>query len=386
VFPSPRPLVATRSSSCGLRCSLLDLAALAGVVSPLRASTGPRGVPSRSADSRPGIAPAPASTTLWPSAPLQRLLLAPWLRSSGFRPPTLPPLLGFSPIGASRLRPRLRPSVDRTSRSRDLLVPLARWRGPRASTPGLRIAPAPFGGGVPPPPSRSDLAVSHGLAGFFRARAAGVATRCRPWGSLRFLLDVRLSSATPLPFGLDASAMSSASRSPQRDHPSKDLSVLQLPLSRSPASGYLPALPAPPLLRLPAPPSPVVRFAAPAWVPCAPRCSSGARPVSRRRPFPVACGPVLPGLLSLSEVPSPPWSRSAQPLGSAPACPRPPPFARRVPRSLRRGARTAPRSRWRRTGCGVCRPRAGVTRPRDSDLPEVPGRCKRTLRGASPRS
>jgi len=72
------------------------------------------------------------------------------------------------------------------------------------TSPGIRraVRPVPFIDILPgvrfprcchrfgtrlPPDSRSDLTVSHGLAGFLRRRTRGlVASRCRSWGSTRF--------------------------------------------------------------------------------------------------------------------------------------------------------------------------------------------------------
>jgi hypothetical protein len=57
--------------------------------------------------------------------------------------------------------------------------------------------------------SRSDLVVSHHLAGFLRAAARRLVASCsRPWGSPRF---TRTSRSQP--------------RSPRRDHPSKDFPI-----------------------------------------------------------------------------------------------------------------------------------------------------------------
>jgi len=76
-----------------------------------------------------------------------------------------PPLLGFG----------FRPSIDMTTAR-----PLPTGAHPRGRRPT-------FGSGIPAPESRSDLAVSHRLAGFLRAMTCGlVASRCRSWGSPRF--------------------------------------------------------------------------------------------------------------------------------------------------------------------------------------------------------
>jgi hypothetical protein len=75
-----------------------------------------------------------------------------------------------------------------------------------ASTPGTEPRPITFGLRMPIRKSRSDLVVSHHLAGFLRARAGRLVASCsRPWGSPRF---TRTSRSQP--------------RSPRRDHPSKD--------------------------------------------------------------------------------------------------------------------------------------------------------------------
>jgi len=95
-----------------------------------------------------------------------------------------PPLLGFG----------FCPSIDTTT---------ARPLPTRAHPRGRRLT---FGSGIPAPESRSDLAVSHRLAGFLRAMTCGlVASRCRSWGSPRFEphpteVEPGPFPATPLPF------------------------------------------------------------------------------------------------------------------------------------------------------------------------------------------
>lgn len=155
--------------------------------------------------------------------------------------------------GLRQLHPhgRRRVSAPPSTTRRDLAIspePLDRIEG-RARTlpashraderPAVACRPprscSAFGDGLPGPPSRSDLAVSLGLAGFLRARVASIAARCRPWGSPRFAPAVR----PPAPH-LDDLAIAQAScarlggglpAAPY--HPSKDLSAPQRPAAVS---------------------------------------------------------------------------------------------------------------------------------------------------------
>lgn len=144
------------------------------------------------------------------------------------------PLLGFdlplrlaTPTGSLPLR---RPPVE-TLRSR---------RAPRSNAEAVCVhsevwsrrspdAPSPLGPEVASSRSRSDPAVSRRFAGFLHTRAANVAVRCRPWGSLAFRRDGRVDRSIRLPL------------SPRREPPLEGL--LRAPAPRqSPVVGYLPAL------------------------------------------------------------------------------------------------------------------------------------------------
>lgn len=143
------------------------------------------------------------------------------------------------------------PSVDHPMGSRDLIEPLAPPRGPRKSTPERRIAPSIFGDEVPTSPSRSDLAVSHGLAGFLRARVASVAARCRPWGSPRFSTSARPPTSTDTT--LRSSRLRPATRrrrprgatTPRRTSPCPSFPVAVSRLGLPPCAFDSPAAPTP---------------------------------------------------------------------------------------------------------------------------------------------
>lgn len=153
------------------------------------------------------------------------------------------PLLGFdlplrlaTPAGSLPLR-RPPDEIFRSRRSPPL------HRGGRVCplrglvVVGLPTLPSPLGPEVASSRSRSDPAVSRRFAGFLHTRAANVAVRCRPWGSLAFRRDGRVDRSIRLP------------RSPRREPPLEG--PLRAPAPRrSPVVGYLPALLALPLLRL----------------------------------------------------------------------------------------------------------------------------------------
>jgi len=84
------------------------------------------------------------------------------------------------------------PSLVAKTRQRDRARPLPEHRSDRARTTADVTRDRRYSSGglfgrrqAMPSDSCSDLAVLHRLAGLLRARAAGVATCCRPWGSLR---------------------------------------------------------------------------------------------------------------------------------------------------------------------------------------------------------
>lgn len=142
--------------------------------------------------------------------------------------------LGVRPASASRDADRLPAPPSTTGET------LRSRRAPRSNAEAVCVhsevwsrrspdAPSPLGPEVASSRSRSDPAVSRRFAGFLHTRAANVAVRCRPWGSLAFRRDGRVDRSIRLPL------------SPRREPPLEGL--LRAPAPRqSPVVGYLPAL------------------------------------------------------------------------------------------------------------------------------------------------
>jgi hypothetical protein len=192
---------------------------------------------------------------------------------------------GSRPDRVSRRR-RTVSTPPSTTRTTDRLAPTClpepppRWAEPHTSTREGSPPPDPE---APTSRSRSDLAVSHRLAGFLRARAADVAACCRPWGSLRFRHAVRRPRA---------------SRSAH--HPSKDLPSHQLP-PRSPAAIAPVSLGSPASSGSPDTPCDAPRSPATVRITWTSRPCSDARSVSARRPLPIDRGPSSLGFSSLPD-------------------------------------------------------------------------------------